>query len=190
MRRLRFLLALLVAIIAVGAAAGRMLVVNDPQHADAILVLAGETQFRPVRALELFDQGYGSKIILDVPAREHVFIWSSTDLAQRWIQTLPQTKEISICPIYALSTADEAIEAEHCAKQLGARSILLVTSDFHTRRALSTFQHQVPGITFSIAAASDSTTFGMAWWKHREWAKTTFYESLRLLWWEVVDRWR
>jgi len=32
---------------------GRYLIVDDPQKSDVILVLAGETELRPARALEL-----------------------------------------------------------------------------------------------------------------------------------------
>ena len=36
----------------------------------------------------------------------------------------------------------------------------------------------------------DPREFGVRWWRHREWAKTNFYEWLRLAWWELIDRWR
>jgi hypothetical protein len=28
------------------------------------------------------------------------------------------------------------------------------------------------------------------WWQHREWAKVNFEEWSKLIWWELVDRWR
>jgi uncharacterized SAM-binding protein YcdF (DUF218 family) len=64
-----------------------------------------------------------------------------------------------------------------------------VTSEFHTRRALSTFRRELPRRTFSVAATYDSAQFGTHWWTHRQWAKTVVDEWLRLLWWSVVDRW-
>ena len=65
-----------------------------------------------------------------------------------------------------------------------------VTSDFHTRRALSIFTSEVPSHTYSVAAAYDPREFGVQWWRRREWAKTNFYEWMRLGWWELIDRWR
>lgn len=190
MRRLQRLILLLLILLVCGIQAGRFLVVNDPQKSDLVLVLAGETDYRPARGLELLRQGYGSRLVIDAPARERIFEASTAELAQRWAQNLPEARQISICPIYGLSTSDEAREASACADRLGAHRILLVTSDYHTRRALSTFRHEIRHAAFSMAAAYDPTTFGTAWWQHREWAKTTFYESLRLMWWECVDRWR
>ena len=51
-----------------GKNAGRLLVVDAPQPSDVILVLAGETDHRPARALELLDQGLGRQVVIDVPA--------------------------------------------------------------------------------------------------------------------------
>ena len=28
------------------------------------------------------------------------------------------------------------------------------------------------------------------WWKNREWAKAVFQEWQRLIWWNLVDRWK
>jgi uncharacterized SAM-binding protein YcdF (DUF218 family) len=71
-----------------------------------------------------------------------------------------------------------------------ARTVLLVTSDYHTRRALSIFGKSLPAYRYEIAAASDPRDFGAQWWRHREWAKTALDEWLKLIWWELVDRWR
>jgi uncharacterized SAM-binding protein YcdF (DUF218 family) len=190
MRRPRVIILLLVILFVYGAGAGRFLVVNDPQKSDVILVLAGETDYRPARGLELLRQGFGTRLVIDAPARERIFNFSTAELAERWAHSLPEARQVSVCLIYGLSTKDEAHEAATCAERLGAHRILLVTSDYHARRALSTFQHEIPQTTFSMAAAYDPTTFGTSWWQHREWAKTAFYESLRLMWWECVDRWR
>src|SRR5208283_5684789 len=71
------------AALAVGLAAkaGSFLVVNAPRPSDVILVLAGETDKRPERALELLAQGYGRKIVLDVPEDAHLYGFALTDLA-------------------------------------------------------------------------------------------------------------
>ena len=190
-RRLMVAVGLLGLLAALGANAGRFLVIDEPQPADAILVLAGETYMRPLLALELLSKGYAPRIVIDVPAGERIYQWSTAELAQRWVESLPQANAISICPITGLSTRDESHEANACLNRTGsAHRVLLVTSDFHTRRALSIFRHETRGVQFSVAAARSASQFGVAWWKQREWAKTNLYEWLRLLWWEVVDRWR
>jgi hypothetical protein len=166
------------------------LVVSRPQKSDAIVVLAGETDQRPQLALKLLDAGYAPVMMLNVPAQQRVYQWTSPELAERWISTLPQAPRIKICPIYGLSTKAEARDAAGCLQKISARTVLLVTSDFHTRRALSTFQHELPQWKFSVAAAHSGQEFGPKWWQHREWAKTTLYEWMRLMWWQGVDRWR
>lgn len=177
-------------LITLGAKAGDFLVVDAPLHSDVILVLAGETDRRPQRALELLAQGYGRRMLLDVPADAKVYEFTEIQLAQSYIQALPQAASINICPINGLSTKDESKDAEKCLASEGGKSVLIVTSDFHTRRALSIFRREVPGHEYSVAAARDETQFGVKWWTHRQWAKTLLDEWLKLVWWKTVDQWR
>ncbi|MGA8761522.1 MAG: YdcF family protein [Candidatus Sulfotelmatobacter sp.] len=171
------------------AKAGDLLVVDAPRPSDVILVLAGETENRPERALQLLEQGYGGKVVIDVPAVAKVYGFNETDLAQRYIQDFPRASAISICPIAGLSTKEETRDAEKCLARTGAKSVLIVTADFHTRRALDTFRRELPDYEYSAAAVRNSQHFGARWWTHRQWAKTLVDEWLRLLWWNCVDRW-
>jgi hypothetical protein len=172
------------------ARAGSFLVVDEPRRADVILVLAGETDRRPERALELLAQGYGRRIVLDVPADTKIYDRTQLQLAENYVRALPQAALVSVCAIDGLSTKDEAKDAEKCIAREGGKSVLIVTSDFHTRRALSVFRREIPGHEYSIAAARDETQFGVRWWSHRQWAKTFLNEWMRLVWWKVVDQWR
>jgi DUF218 domain len=176
--------------IGLAAKAGAFLLVDAPLPADVILVLAGETDRRPERALELLAQGYGKRVVLDVPTNAKIYQSTEIQLAQKYIQDLPQAASVSICPIDGLSTKDESKDAEKCLAREGGKSVLIVTSDFHTRRALSVFRREIPGREFSVAAAHDDSKFGVKWWAHRQWAKTVLDEWLRLIWWKMVDQWR
>jgi len=175
---------------AFGMNAGRLLVLDAPQPSDVILVLAGETDRRPARALELLAQGYGRSVVMDVPVAARIYGVTELQVAEKYVQGLPQAAAVRICPIAGLSTRDEAQDAEKCLAGEGGSRILLVTSEFHTRRALSIFRHEVPGKSFTVAAARDETQFGTRWWTHRQWAKTCMEEWQRLIWWTVVERWR
>jgi DUF218 domain len=177
-------------LLAFATRAGGMLVVNAPERSDVILVLAGETDRRPARALEMLDQGYGKLVVIDVPAAATIYKYSQVQLAEQYARSLPQASSIRICPIAGLSTRDESHDAEKCLEGIDNARILIVTSDFHTRRALSVFRHELRGRAFSVAAAYDAAEFGTRWWTNRQWAKTCFYEWLRLIWWNAVDRWR
>jgi hypothetical protein len=182
------LLALLCIVLA--ARAGSFLIIDATQRSDVILVLAGETDKRPQRALELLAHGYARRIILNVPANAKLYEFTQLQLAQKYIQDLPQGAAISICPIAGLSTKEESKDVQRCIEHEGAKRILIVTSDFHTRRALNTFRHEIPGHTYSVAASRDDAQFGARWWTHRQWAKTFLDEWMRLIWWNLVDEWR
>ena len=171
------------------ASSAGFLIINQPEKSDTILVLAGETEQRLARTLELLRQGYATRAVFDVPADAKAYGTTYLQLAQEWAKAQPQAAELTICPIHGLSTKDEASDAAECLRKMGVRSVLLVTSDFHTRRALSIFRRQDPEWRFNVAAAYDPTQFGAQWWRHRQWAKTNADEWLRMFWWELVDRW-
>jgi len=191
-RRTRFTIALAIAFVVVffAAEAARILVVDSPQRSDVILVLAGETDRRPARALELLHQGYGRRVLIDVQADAKIYEFSQLALAQKFVSGLPDAASVSVCPIYGLSTREESHDAEKCLVLIRSDRVLIVTSDFHTRRALSIYRHELRGRVFSAAASHDDTQFGTRWWTHRQWAKTCTDEWLRTLWWNGVERWQ
>jgi hypothetical protein len=172
------------------AKAGSFLIVDEPHRSDVILVLAGETDRRPARAMELLEQGYGRRVVLDVPTTAKLYDFTQIQLAQKYVQDLPQGALVTVCPIDGLSTKDESKDAAKCIADEGGKSVLIVTSDFHTRRALSIFRREVPGHEYSAAAARNDEHFGARWWTHRQWSKTLVDEWLRLIWWKIVDQWR
>ncbi|HEV8525324.1 MAG TPA: YdcF family protein [Terriglobales bacterium] len=181
----------MVATVIVAANAGRFLVVEDLRKADVILVLDGETDRRPARGLELLRQGYAPRLILDSAQHSRLYHATGPQLAQQFIAGLPpqEANVTSVCQVAARSTKEEAQQAARCLDAAGARSVLLVTSDYHTRRARAIFRRELPDRQVAIAAVTDSAEFGAAWWQHRQWAKRAFEEWLRLIWWALVDRW-
>ncbi|HZQ93399.1 MAG TPA: YdcF family protein [Candidatus Sulfotelmatobacter sp.] len=183
-------LALLAGLLSFAALAGKILVVNAPEASDLIVVLAGETDRRPALALELLHQGYAPRILLDVPAAARIYNTSALQVAEGYARSLPEAAQIGICPIPGLSTREESHDVLRCLAREKASRILIVTSDYHTRRARDIFRHEIPGRTFSVAGAQDSSRFGTRWWTHRQWAKTCLDEWLRLLWWSAIERWR
>ena len=192
MKRVWLLVLAVLAGLSVGLAAiaGSFLVVDAPRPSDVILVLAGETERRPERALQLLAQGYGRRVVLDVPTNSKLYEFTQIQLAQKYVEDLPQRASISVCPIDGLSTKDESKDAQKCLARQGGHSVLIVTSDYHTRRALSVFRREVPEQEYAVAAARNPEQFGARWWAHRQWAKTLVDEWLRLIWWKLVDQWR
>jgi hypothetical protein len=61
------------AIAAAASQAGSFLVVNEPRKSDVIVVLAGETNARPARAIELLRQGMAGQVFLDAETRNRIY---------------------------------------------------------------------------------------------------------------------
>ena len=173
-------------------AGGQILVEDAPQKSDVILVLEGETNGRPAHGIELLRNQYAPRLFLDVQHDGYLFGIRRTAVARQFLDSLPKldAERIQICEIDAHSTRDEARAADACLRAAGVRNVLLVTSDYHTRRALTIFRHELPGYRFSVAATREPSQFGTRWWMHREWAKNFLNETLKFAWFQIVDRWR
>jgi uncharacterized SAM-binding protein YcdF (DUF218 family) len=173
---------------------GSQLIINHPEKSDAIVVLAGsETDSRYWRGLELLRAGYGNHLFLDVVSGVsygHPLVDLARDFVARTAGT--NAAQVSVCPVEGDSTKDEAPQASACLQQLQPKphSVIVVTDDYHTRRALSIFRNRLRQYRWTAAAAKNDFLFGHPWWKEREWAKTYVTESEKLLWWELFDRWR
>jgi uncharacterized SAM-binding protein YcdF (DUF218 family) len=173
---------------------GGYLIVNNPEKSDAIVMLAGDqADLRYWRALELLRSGYGRLLLVDAGNGE-VYGQSYVDLAANFIAHTAgdNASQVSICVIQGDSTKEEAPQVGECLAKLQPppHSVVLVTGDYHTRRALSIFRQRLPQIHWTAGATRNDFLFGQPWWKNREWAKTYLTEWEKLLWWELWDRWR
>jgi uncharacterized SAM-binding protein YcdF (DUF218 family) len=174
--------------------AGTYLIINNPTRSDIIVVLSGDTgDVRFLHALKLLRSGYAQELILDAPDWVE-YGRASSDLAEEYIKTVaPESaSHLHVCGFDGDSTVLELREASKCIHAVApnAKTAILVTSAYHTRRALSVAQRVLPEYRWSVAAAPDVRFFEAAWWQHREWAKTTQDEWQRLFWWMVIDKFR
>jgi uncharacterized SAM-binding protein YcdF (DUF218 family) len=187
----RFIVAIAIAVLVIVllSHAGSFLILNAPEHADAILVLQGGADGSYRHAVQLQKQGYADRILLDVSVTRTLFGKSEAGLATEFLdRTSPGVAEV--CPTVQDSTFGEAVDVKRCLTRLNISSVLIVTSDFHTRMALSIFHKRLPQYLWSVAAASAPYHDADQWWKHRAWAKTVLDEWEQYAWWELVDRWR
>ena len=188
----RFLLLLLILLVAFGLFAGRLLVLNSPEKADAIVVLAGgRNDNRYYKGLELLRAGYAPRMYVDALADIRNFGHTDAEHAQKFVEESAgaDVGRIKVCGVLGDSTVEETATVVRCLQPDGVRSVLLVTSEYHSRRALSIFQKLTPQYRLSMAAAPD-IRFGVKYWQHREWAKTTLEEWQKLLFWDLMERWR
>ena len=63
-------------------------------------------------------------------------------------------------------------------------SVLLVTSDFHTRRSARIFRGKAPGLRFTVIAAPGPEFTADAWWRNRQGRKIAFNE-----WAKTIAEW-
>ena len=133
----------------------RLLIVSVPMsHADAIIVLGGEPLARPTEAARLYQEGVAPK----------VFVTGTGDAARcrRVLLGAGVPASAIVTEAKATTTYANATLLKPLLQDAKVTSALIVTSPFHTRRALATFRKVMPGIRFGIAEAS------IGWWSRPE----------------------
>jgi uncharacterized SAM-binding protein YcdF (DUF218 family) len=170
--------------------AGSFLIVSAPEPADVIAVAhMGESDSLYWNGVRLMQAGYAPHLLLEVLAYHRTAGLSDMDLAHDFVErTTPG--QSTVCPIAPTSIYDEPRFLAKCLEGSGAKSVLLVSSDYHSRLELSIMRRKLPRYHYSIYAAPDPFSFGQRWWTNREWAKTTVAEWQAYLWWTLVERWR
>jgi uncharacterized SAM-binding protein YcdF (DUF218 family) len=167
-----------------GAFGAFLVKAGPPQKADIALVLAGDSfGLRILKAAELVRDGYAPKVLVSGPAG--LYGYYECDLA------IPFAVNHGYPESYFLhfrhsarSTQQEAAESVPELRRLGAKSVLLVTSDFHTRRAGKIFRLAGPDLTWYVVAAPDHDFSASGWWRSREGRKVFMFE-----WMKTVSEW-
>lgn len=126
------------------------LIVEKPlEKADAILILGGSSTYieRTQKAAELYKKGVTPKIFLtndgqqggwNVSEKRNPFFYEKA----RWeliANGVPESA-IEVLPEIVEGTQDEAVLFEKTAREKGLKKVLIVTSAYHTCRALSVFE--------------------------------------------------
>jgi uncharacterized SAM-binding protein YcdF (DUF218 family) len=160
--------------------AGGWWVVEDrPERADAILVL-GDDNFagdRAARAAELFRDGMAPAVVASGRLlRSYAGI---AELIDRDLQArgVPASAIVRF-PQRAANTREEAQALRDLVKSRGWRRVLLVTSNYHTRRARYIFRKVFPAqVGVLTIAARDSDYDADRWWETRQGRKLFFLET-------------
>ena len=179
------------ALFAMGA---RALVISEPlPHADALLVLSGGAVYdeRVRHAGMLFRRGKGDVVLL-----------TNDGLRRAWSQELGRnpssveqailaleaegvsTARIHVLPGVVRGTSDEARAVSEYARRHRLRSILAVTSPYHTRRTLWTLRRFVAGRGVVVGVESvpvtRATPAASTWWTNRQGWRTVGGEFVKL----------
>lgn len=193
-RALRWLLAAAIVIALVLLRwGGVLLIANDPPpgHVDAAVVLQGSIAAEKARiagAVNLLRRGVADRVLLSVPkesywgqsippiARAYLERNYGSDLAAR-VDFCETSGEVN-------STRQEAQALTPCIGEHHWQSIVVVTSDYHTRRA-GMLWRKLAGrdtkLPVWIEGVADPE-FQQPWWRHRQSAKIWIMESSKLVW--------
>lgn len=125
---------------------------------DAIVLLAGNHQERAPAAAMLYRDGYAERIILTndgvlsgwSPKHNrnlYQIEWAEEELARLGV---PRERIVKL-PFYGSSTRHDALAVKRWFFRHGLNKVILVTSDYHTRRALWTFRNVFSGLPVEFA---------------------------------------
>ncbi|HEX3100186.1 MAG TPA: YdcF family protein [Pyrinomonadaceae bacterium] len=174
------------------------LIVEKPlEHADAIMVLSGSAVYkeRTQKASELYKQGVAPRIFITDDGERAG--WSRAE------KTNPSFVELEQRELVSNGVAPDSItvlpgqvsgtdqEAKALAEEVAARpvkSVLIVTSAYHTRRALRTFEKILGGkdveIGIAYAPPGEQTPSPDLWWvKPRGWQMVAGEYVKSVLYW-------
>lgn len=187
---LKALVLFLVAWVLLAWIAARALVVNAQiSSADAIVVLSGSSAYleRTQRAAELYRDGRAPLVLLTDDHRRGG--WSSAEqrnpfFVERAMNELIRhgvpVEKIKIAPGVAASTHSEALILKDYAAANGLRSVLVVTSAYHSRRALRTLRRSFDG-TGTVVGLEPVGSSSALWWLRPEGWRTVGGEYVKLV---------
>jgi len=187
------------AVVAWGAA--RFLIVDTPlNRADVIVVLSGSAVYkeRTQRAAEYYRQGLAERVLLTNDNLRGE--WSSAEQRNPFFYERARdnllrlgvpAERVEVLPQPVSNTYDEAQALKEYAVANRLRSLLVVTSAYHSRRALWTLSQVFAGTGIEIGLQSvetgEQTPAPLTWWLHLsgwqmvggEYVKNVYYRAFR-----------
>ena len=165
---------------------GEYLVVADPlQKADALALLAGDENERISAGALLFQQGYAGWFILtdmrlEIPDSQGIY---SANVKQKAMAQGVPEERILIIPGSVSTTYEEVARLKEFTVSQGFRSLIVVTSPFHTRRARWLLQEAFrgSGVTLTVQPALNHPYRAEAWWRTPQDRQETALEYAKLL---------
>jgi uncharacterized SAM-binding protein YcdF (DUF218 family) len=149
--------------------------IDNPTHGvnAPILILAGGAATRVPKALELYEKGYGNRLLLtsERPLNSkvaHLFA-TNEQIAKKISKELNIQAELEVVPSLkggATSTLDEAHDLLNFCSKEKIKHLIIVTDAFHTRRALYAFKKvfKGSGIKVDASAALNEIHSEENWW--------------------------
>ena len=174
--------------------ADRLVVADDLGPADAVIPLRSSAELERTRldeAARLVESSYAPVLLVSVDSVPY-FSQPIRGLVEAYLsaKAFPPEK-LQFCENHADNTAEEAQALLSCLLKRRAGNVIVVTSEFHTRRTRGIFRRAFSGsgITVRVHPAYNSDYWDPHWWRRRRWAKTFVTETLALAW-SQVERFR
>ncbi len=173
--------------------AGRMLVRDDSPRASDAIVMLGDDNYngdRATRAAELLKAGWAPRVVASGRyLRPYISI---ADLEQHDLTNRGALASAIVrFPNRAQNTREECTALSQLLAERGWKHILLVTSNYHTRRAGYICSRLLPpGTELHVIAAPDSQFNPDDWWQSRQGEKIFFHEvvGFAAAMWELRHR--
>jgi len=146
--------------------AGKYLYEKDElKPVDVIVVLGGEEKERVEYGVKLFKEGWARKNRVIMTGGPVVGKHTYAGLMKEQAEELDVPGKFILLADRSRSTEQDAKYTGEILKRNGYKSIILVTSPYHSRRASIIFRKALPGIRVICAPSDKSWLSFDEWWK-------------------------
>lgn len=172
----------------------RWLDVNDRiEPADVMIVLSGNSLPRAKGAAHLYQEHYAPRIIVNGGGTSEYFELLTgeraydADLTGRVLVRLGVPRQSLVLLNDMKSTQDEAVAFREYVRTHPTRTVILVTSHLHSRRARWTFRRALAGTGVEVTAVEAHQTDVSIhdWWQHPDAALGVLNEYLKFVYYVV-----
>jgi uncharacterized SAM-binding protein YcdF (DUF218 family) len=159
----------------------RLVAQDEEETGDVIVVLAGDSGERVERACELWKKGRSRSGLLVCSGGRlyHTTTWASLMAAHARELGVPQERILEQGK--SRTTVEDARYTIELLRDKDVKSIVLVTSAWHSRRAKRCFEREAPSIRI-ISCPSAAPRVEGDWWHDAEATRAIVTEVLKYLW--------
>ncbi|MEI8072787.1 MAG: YdcF family protein [Candidatus Saccharibacteria bacterium] len=164
---------------------------SDPvSKADAIVVVSGgQTTTRAEKGIILFKQGLASKIIFSGAALDDGPS-NATAMREQALSAGIPSKDIEV-DSDSQNTYQNALNTKKILENIGAHSLILVTSPYHQKRANDTFSHVLgPDYKIENVSSFDNRWSKSGWWSTRFGLNISLSELQKLLYINITGNYQ
>jgi len=152
---------------------------DDLKPADVIVVLAGEEEERVEYGVKLFKEGWARKNRIIMTGGPVVGRHTCAGLMKEQAEDLGVPGKFILLADRSRSTEEDAKYTGEILKKNGYKSLILVTSPYHSKRASVIFRKMLPDVRTISAPSEKSWLNFYDWWKRtrdrdmvlNEWSK-------------------